>query len=172
MTYELNLLPVIQWLDAGCDPKEAAKELRIHQSGIDAAHRAPGAQPEPAAPTVALQTVVEDGFVKFAIGNQTFRLAYAGDDDLLPSQQAAQLEWMRTMLHAALSRLAATPPRAALTLTDDAVRRAARVLSDRTADACGIDREDEWKTYFDSHIDDARAALEAAHGIAADRGQG
>lgn len=52
------------------------------------------------------------------------------------------------------------PPRTPL--TEAAVRRAARVLSDRTADACNIDREDEWKIYSDTHIEDARAALEAA----------
>lgn len=27
-----NLEPVIAWLEAGCDPKEAAKELRIYQA--------------------------------------------------------------------------------------------------------------------------------------------
>lgn len=26
-----DLTPVIQWLEAGCDPLEAAKELRIYQ---------------------------------------------------------------------------------------------------------------------------------------------
>lgn len=26
-----NLLPVIQWLENGCDPQEAAKELRAYQ---------------------------------------------------------------------------------------------------------------------------------------------
>lgn len=30
----LNLMPVIQWLENGCDPLEAAKELRIYQAGI------------------------------------------------------------------------------------------------------------------------------------------
>ena len=29
----VNLQPVIDWLERGCDPKEAAKELRIYQSG-------------------------------------------------------------------------------------------------------------------------------------------
>lgn len=28
----MNLLPVIQWLENGCDPKEAAKELRIYHT--------------------------------------------------------------------------------------------------------------------------------------------
>ena len=27
-----NLEPVIEWLEAGCDPQEAAKELRIYQA--------------------------------------------------------------------------------------------------------------------------------------------
>lgn len=27
-----NLMPVIQWLENGCDPKEAAKELRFYQA--------------------------------------------------------------------------------------------------------------------------------------------
>lgn len=36
---KLNLAPVIQWLENGCDPKEAAKELRIYQDAIDAALR-------------------------------------------------------------------------------------------------------------------------------------
>lgn len=27
-----NLQPVIDWLEKGCDPKEAAKELRIYQA--------------------------------------------------------------------------------------------------------------------------------------------
>lgn len=59
-----------------------------------------------------------------------------------------------------LASLLAAPPRTPL--TEAAVRRAARVLSDRTADACNIDREDEWNIYSDTHIEDARAALEAA----------
>ena len=33
----LNLQPVINWLENGCDPKEAAKELRIYQEQMKAA---------------------------------------------------------------------------------------------------------------------------------------
>lgn len=29
-----NLMPVIAWLENGCDPKEAAKELRVYQAQI------------------------------------------------------------------------------------------------------------------------------------------
>lgn len=29
-----NLEPVINWLESGCDPKEAAKELRIYAEAI------------------------------------------------------------------------------------------------------------------------------------------
>ena len=68
--------------------------------------KCPAVPPEP----LEWRTFVYNGFIKFDIGNQTFRLAYAADDHLLPSQQAAQLEWLRSMLHAALSRLSATPP--------------------------------------------------------------
>lgn len=32
----LNLQPVINWLENGCDPKEAAKELRIYQEQMKA----------------------------------------------------------------------------------------------------------------------------------------
>ena len=32
-----NLQPVINWLENGCDPKEAAKELRIYQERMNAA---------------------------------------------------------------------------------------------------------------------------------------
>jgi len=30
-TMNIDLMPVIQWLENGCDPKAAAKELRIYQ---------------------------------------------------------------------------------------------------------------------------------------------
>ena len=31
----MNLQPVIDWLERGCDPMEAAKELRVHQATMD-----------------------------------------------------------------------------------------------------------------------------------------
>jgi hypothetical protein len=46
---------------------------------------------------------------------------------------------------------------------DDAmVIRAARALSDRSADSCDVNREDNWNTYVASYVADARAALTAA----------
>lgn len=39
---------------------------------------------------------------------------------------------------------------------------AARVLCDRMADACEIDREDAWKEHYHDYMADAKAALEAA----------
>ena len=50
-------------------------------------------------------------------------------------------------------------------LTDEMVVAAARVLSDRQAAACNVDCGDMWKLHGNDFIDDARAALEAAHGI-------
>ena len=39
----LDLEPVISWLENGCDPKEAAKELRIYQELM---------RPKPPAPSI------------------------------------------------------------------------------------------------------------------------
>ena len=49
--------------------------------------------------------------------------------------------------------------------TDEMVVAAARVLSDRQAAACNVDCGDMWKLHGNDFIDDARAALEASHGI-------
>ena len=50
-------------------------------------------------------------------------------------------------------------------LTDEMVVAAARMLSDRQAAACYVDCGDMWKLHGNDFIEDARAALEAAHGI-------
>ena len=50
-------------------------------------------------------------------------------------------------------------------LTDEMVVAAARMLNERQADACGVDKDDQWKMYGQDFIEDARAMLEAAHGI-------
>lgn len=46
--------------------------------------------------------------------------------------------------------------------TDEGIAKAARALSDSVADECGIDREDNWKTYGDNFLADARIMLNAA----------
>ena len=53
-------------------------------------------------------------------------------------------------------------------LTDEMVVAAARMLSDRQAAACNVDCGDMWKMHGNDFIEDARAALEAAHGIKGD----
>ena len=50
-------------------------------------------------------------------------------------------------------------------LTDEMVTAAARALNKRQAEACGVDKNDHWQLYGDDIKEDARAALEAAHGI-------
>lgn len=57
------------------------------------------------------------------------------------------------------------PPAQRKPLTDEMVVAAARMLSDRQAAACNVDCGDMWKLHGNDFIDDARAALEAAHGI-------
>jgi hypothetical protein len=110
-------------------------------------------QPEPAAPTVVEPDVPAANFgnmepvawrtdvniqrqVKFSIGNQTFTLAYECEDD-------DHAEWVRQMLHMALAKLAAHPPRMAL--TDEQI--------------AAID----WKAGETLH--DFARAIERAHGI-------
>jgi hypothetical protein len=45
---------------------------------------------------------------------------------------------------------------------DAMVLRAARALSDRSAEACNVNKEDNWAIYGDDFISDARAAIDAA----------
>ena len=58
-----------------------------------------------------------------------------------------------------------TSPPASNPLTDEMAVDAARMLSDRQAAACNVDCGDMWKMHGNDFIEDARAALEAAHGI-------
>jgi hypothetical protein len=55
-------------------------------------------------------------------------------------------------------------PSAEPVVTDDMRYRAARSLADRSADECGVDREDNWMIYGDQFLADADAALRAALG--------
>lgn len=50
-------------------------------------------------------------------------------------------------------------------LTDEQVTAGARELCRINAGMCGTDFDDEWKTYGEQFKADARACLQAAHGI-------
>ena len=50
-------------------------------------------------------------------------------------------------------------------LTDEMVLAGARALAKRHADSCGLDFDDVWKYYAEEHKIDAKAVIEAAHGI-------
>ena len=58
-----------------------------------------------------------------------------------------------------------TPPAPAQPLTDEQVLAGARVLNNRMAEQCGVDADDQWTLYADDFKADARAMLEAAHGV-------
>lgn len=60
-----------------------------------------------------------------------------------------------------LQRIVERRLRAPVEVTDECVVSAARELSNRNADACGVDRKDNWKTYGDDYLDYVRAALTA-----------
>jgi hypothetical protein len=90
-----------------------------------------------------------DGDVRaeaFDVAVCAYRIATEGDaggNTLLATPLAAQRQWVG--------------------LTDESVvSAAARVLSDRVAASCNVDREDHWKMYGNLCIEDAQAALEAA----------
>jgi len=74
-------------------------------------------------------------------------------------------EGLQRALADMLADPAYTRPQAREPLTDAMVVEAARMLSDRQAAACNVDCGDMWKMHGNEFIDDARAALEAAHGI-------
>lgn len=46
-------------------------------------------------------------------------------------------------------------------MDDRMIAKAARVLCDRVADQCNVDRDDNWKTYGEMYRQDATAMLEA-----------
>jgi hypothetical protein len=48
--------------------------------------------------------------------------------------------------------------------TEDQIVTVARALADRSADACNVNREDNWKIYGNDFIEDARAAIAAIEG--------
>lgn len=72
-----------------------------------------------------------------------------GDDLEQHAKRVAQIAWSN-------GAYKATQP------TDEGIYKAARALADRVADECGIDREDNWKTYGDGFLTDARTMLNAA----------
>ena len=51
-------------------------------------------------------------------------------------------------------------------LTDEMIVAGGKALAKLHADTCGLDFDDVWKYYAEDHKADAKAAIEAAHGIA------
>ena len=54
-------------------------------------------------------------------------------------------------------------------LSDEMVTAGARVLNQRLADECNINKDDQWAIYADDFKEEARAVLLAAHGITGGR---
>lgn len=69
---------------------------------------------------------------------------------------------LREALNAPQPQPVAPPRREPVTLTDEMVTVAARVLNDRYANECGVDRSDMWKVHGKDWLADSRAVLEAA----------
>ena len=81
------------------------------------------------------------------------------DSRLFTHQQNLSCKSTQARLAASWGYVKAEP------LTSSMVSTAARVLNDRQADACNVDRDDQWKIYGQDFIEDAEAMLRAAHGI-------
>lgn len=58
-----------------------------------------------------------------------------------------------------------TSPPASKPLTDEQITAGARALCQQMAEACNVDAGDQWQLYADTFKEDAKAVLEAAHGI-------
>ena len=50
-------------------------------------------------------------------------------------------------------------------LTDEQITAGGKALAKLHAETCGLDFDDVWKYYAEDHKADAKAAIEAAHGI-------
>ena len=57
-----------------------------------------------------------------------------------------------------------TPPQRK-PLTDEEVRKVARLFSNRVAEMCNVDADDHWKYHSEEVVDDVKFVLKAAHGI-------
>jgi len=86
-------------------------------------------------------------------------------DRITAAHWKAQYECQLLIIESMQARERRAPNRAPST-DSAAISRAGRVLADRNADACGVDREDNWKVYGQDFIEDALAALIAARGAA------
>jgi hypothetical protein len=75
------------------------------------------------------------------------------------------LEWTNGPLPEGTELFGRPAAQPAVPLTDEMVTAAARALNKRQAEACGVDKNDHWKFYGNDIKEDAKAALEAAHGI-------
>ena len=58
-----------------------------------------------------------------------------------------------------------TTPQQRKPLTDEMIVAGGKALAKLHADTCGLDFDDVWKYYAEDHKADAKAAIEAAHGI-------
>lgn len=113
---------------------------------------------------------LHDNFGKRSIVRAPDGYAHSVAHAALPSTYASvQMLWEAWQ---AACRAQATSPTVVEPLTDEAITAAARVLCERQADACGIDRDDQWMVYGDGFKEDARAMLIAAHGIGIKKGEG
>lgn len=138
---------------------------RVAQSGADyyrdqaraAWQRAQGAVPDgyslvPVSSLVKIAAIIDPVPVRMPNGDtMVFKNPHSG-----PALREISAEFR--------ALLAAAPATPAAQLAVPDVSAMARVLSDRSADACNIDRDDNWAMYGQEYIEDVRAMLAASTG--------
>ena len=91
-------------------------------------------------------------------GGAYFRTTYAKTYDGLPPREMASVQTMWNFYQAG----AAHQRQQAREVVMPDVSAMAKVLSDRAADACNINRDDNWAMYGQEYIDDVQAMLGVA----------
>ncbi len=101
---------------------------------------------------------------------EAIRLAHANPHTRSKAQLFQDVEYL--LAHICLLKSAAQPQAGGRELTDavSAIIAVARVLADRSADECNVDREDNWKFYSDDFMDEAKAAINEYHRITGTKG--
>ena len=124
----------------------------------------PEQEPVPAAMKTVIEAMQQDP--DYAWGwhcNIAMSFVDAGGDHYTGNQGAAR--FMRTLANVEPAHELPFSPPQRKPLTDEMIVAGGKALAKLHAESCGLDFDDVWKYYAEDHKADAKAAIEAAHGI-------
>jgi len=87
-----------------------------------------------------------------------FMERFKREEKLLGPNEQAAVDFVTAILNN-------PPPQQRKPLTDEQVRKVARLFSDRMAVMCNVEAEDHWKYHGEEVVLDVQFVLNAAHGI-------